>query len=1013
MTDVVLKGGVQSIGHGLRVVTTTEHDAAALRDLVRGSQQAGQLSYMEFAIAEGKPLTPAMWAIYLRRFVEEWELVNCELADSLPGKWQKYAEKGESLAHGVTDAATAALAALLGTDRDAVVAGRSSEAVMLSFHQLARLVEEAGQPDIAFNLMAVAIEVGPIGSTEHEGVVRYGLQLATAADRPHQIAACSAHLALTLAHAADQVPERRLAAFDAVEAAFERLRLAPASMQQMVSRMLLQAVGEREYLAAFTAPLAMFDPADRAHGHFANLLKSNSWPDRISNVLQHDWSAPDGSAQIARHHEMAFDLARLALAPLQQVASVGTDWMTGTFEHPAYRRCVPHNHSFLREADFEKLLMVLAHEITHVLSLIGNVGDAFNCLRVAAFHAELILWQSIPGTTADTLSDQVATHGVARLEDGSAGALFRVEQSAELALKAKMLQDVWTPWFEGLAVFGEMAADPTLDPERTTPVTEALRNLVDAQWHLLLQADGQKGQSDVEAFIAQFEARCSQAITQLGPSRLGTYITAPEAYLAGYTAVRGIVAAWRATRQVPLSGTEAFMLLLSATRYDTADAIPDLSLRSDLFRVEAQEKMSAWVARLANMTAASLGAFLDVPTAEITGFRYAWQGGQLTKQPQDVAEERRDLMAKATRRLKEAFASLTRPEDLDRVANATPDTARLLELSSSSLRMHATTAAFEELVRVATMRVGQLGTLATLLPIGSATSRFFVNLDGQQPEAVLNVQLPTTEKHVADSKPSINAMSMVCERAAADRIAESYRRLAEPRLEVTRLIDLGGVATADPTLVGTHVFVFHYDRWIDVRGPIDPVDRLIRQDPGSWKRLRDLARARLYPDRIERREIEMMSRGEPGAARTGAWLARSRHWKVGDAEFDVADWAARVKDVAEQVLDVSARRPRRQQAAVALLTNLFGDEVLAQSLAYKNFADLIWTMPDRLDEIVLALCKTAQLPNSEAATAGAARALASCEVSLLVETGRGWDMRAAISTATQGGNDAAHGNSQQ
>jgi hypothetical protein len=1013
--DPLLKVGVQCIGQGLLVLAIAEHDVAAFEDLIGQSQQAGYGSYMELAVAQGRPLTPAMWAIYLRSFLLDWESVDGETAASLPAAWEKYAEKGDSIAHRVSEAATDALATLLGTGSGAAVAALDREAVMLSFYRFAKLVEEAGNPDIAYNLMAIAIDGGPPTSTSREEVVRYGLGLASAANRPHQIAACSAHLALTLAHAADHAQPRRLEAFDSLETALERIRLAPESVHQLGSRLLLQAVAGREYLAAFASPLCLLDPANPEHGDVAALLKSDTWwPDRISSAPRQDWLDPDGSARIAQLYEMEFDLARLALVPPAHRASVGTDWMTGTFEHPAYRRCVPHNRSFMREADFDSLFLVLSHETTHVLSLIGSVGNALNCLRVAAYHTELALWAGMPGTTPDGLRDQVARHGPATPKDGDAGHLFRAEQSAELALKAKMLQDVWTPWFEGLAVFGEMAADPTLDRERTNPVTEALRNLVDAQWLLLLQPDSKKAQSDVAEFIVQFEKRCSQAITQLGPTRLGVYVTAPgEPYLAGYAAVRSVVASWRATRQVPLSGTEAFMLLLSATRYDTTDAVPDLSLRSDLFRLEAEAKMSAWAARLAGLDAESLGAFLDVPTDEIKDFRYDWEDGHLAQKPRDPEAERRDFAAEARRRLSEAFASLTRPEDLGRIVAATPDTSALLEIGRSALEEHFATADFERLLRAAITRVGYLGTLSTLLPIGSAKSRFFINLDPGQPEAMLGVQLLTTEKHVEDAKPSINAMYMDCDRATAQCIAASYSGLADPRLEVTRVIDLGGVATADPAFVGTHVFALHYDHRTDVRGPMQVGDLVIRHDPENLARLRELVRARLYPDPLEQREIEMMARGEPGARRTSDWLARSNQWKVGDVDVDVADWAARLKNLAEQVLDATARRPRRQQAAAALLAKLFNDAGLVQALAYKSFADLIWSMPSRLDEIVLELFRTAQQPTSDPATAAAASALADCGFPLLVETSRGWDMRAAISGATKGGKDAAHGNSQR
>src|SRR5262249_53885527 len=162
------------------------------------------------------------------------------------------------------------------------------------------------------------------------------------------------------------------------------------------------------------------------------------------------------------------------------------------------------------------------------------------------------LWAATPGMTEERIVEAVTARGIAQLSDGDAGALFRAEQNVELALKAKILQDVWTPWFEGLAMFGEMAADPTHHDERHSPVTEALRNLIDfhGQPH-----EGERVSDAFLKYISEFEARCSQAISRLGPARLRAYADVTDVpYLAGYIAVRAVVAAWRARRPQGVSG---------------------------------------------------------------------------------------------------------------------------------------------------------------------------------------------------------------------------------------------------------------------------------------------------------------------------------------------------------------------------------------------------------------------------------------------------------------------------
>ena len=114
------------------------------------------------------------------------------------------------------------------------------------------------------------------------------------------------------------------------------------------------------------------------------------------------------------------------------------------------------------------------------------------------------------------------------------------------------------------------------------------------------------------------------------------------------------------------------MLLLDATRLDTFDAIPDLSLRSDLFAAEAESRMVAWVTRLAQLDGEGLAVFLDAPESEDLNFRYEWRDGKLKRLPLvSGLEPTNQFKHEGERRLREALASLTRPEDADRIENPT------------------------------------------------------------------------------------------------------------------------------------------------------------------------------------------------------------------------------------------------------------------------------------------------------------------------------------------------------
>lgn len=184
-----------------------------------------------------------------------------------------------------------------------------------------------------------------------------------------------------------------------------------------------------------------------------------------------------------------------------------TDWTTWTIDHPAYRRAVPHHLSFTREREFDSQLLTLTHEITHVLSMLGNIGAALTCLRVAAFDDEVTLWSpALAEADPARYVERLASDGVAPLEDNQPGLLVRAERALEVTLKARALQDAWTPWFEGLALYGELSADPVEDPAMIDPVNEALQHMVD-----VLPLSNVESTSDAEALRRPIRKRIGRA----------------------------------------------------------------------------------------------------------------------------------------------------------------------------------------------------------------------------------------------------------------------------------------------------------------------------------------------------------------------------------------------------------------------------------------------------------------------------------------------------------------------
>jgi hypothetical protein len=1016
---IFLQSTVEQVGNALRLLPITKADRAAFESLIQRAQEAEIDSYFEFALASRTAITSEMWAIYMLAFVHNWDLAAPDVAMTLPGRRQKYTVGGAPAANTLLDAAADALAGAAmvvgeiqidaATEEEVIILDPAHrEGYMRAFYALAKAVEQFGDSDIAYKLATAAIDPGLEHGNLREEVLQYAIALATRANRAHHIAICRVELAAAVVAAADTDPERMLEAFDSFEMAFEQLTAAPQRFREIAALRLVGLAEGRDSLKIFLPPLYSFIPLKQRPDEIQQLLGPNSWPERISTEPLHAWRDENGATRTAQHWEMNFDLVRLPLLPKPQDVGATIDWTSWMVDHPRYQRAIPHNRSFLREAGFDGLLLVLTHEITHVLSLIGGIGNALNCLRVAAFDAELTMWSVTPEASETMLLERIPEEGVAPLRDGDSASLFRAEQAIDLTLKAQMLQDIWTAWFEGLAVFGETAADPSLDRFRFGPVTNALRNFVDAQWSdswsaaQMSQMPKEQIVAEITRFFAEFENRCSAAMIKRGPSRLWAYLDETGVpYLAGYIAVRSIVSAWRETTQRPLTGNEAFSLLLHATRFATFDAVPDLSLRSDLFVEAATEMMCEWVARLTLLTREEIEDFLAPPPPdELPDYSYSWRAHHLVKRVIDSKTPPKTASADSRRCLREALASLSRPEDDVRVAHSNEFTRGLLRACAQTLRENLEAPASERHIARLVGMVGRLGLLGSLLPIGRTAARFFLNLDATAPGGVLATLLLTTEEHVEDGKPSINRLEISIDRTSGERIASTYRRLRDPRIDVSRVIDLGAVFTPDSDLNGTHLLAFNYGTWFDIRGPTSVVEEILMQDGEQRTKLRDLVRARLHPTSIERAEIAMIARGDRGAMRTRDWIARSDSWVIADHIVDVKDWTQHIGVLTERILGGDERRARQRDAARSLITTLFKDASMANSLTDMNFATLTEQAKGRREEIVDALFKTAQQPSAEPAIGYAASVLSAPGLRIYSMGAHGWDVCAALRPAT-------------
>jgi hypothetical protein len=563
------------------------------------------------------------------------------------------------------------------------------------------------------------------------------------------------------------------------------------------------------------------------------------------------------------------------------------------------------------------------------------------------------------------LLTKIASEGVAPLKSGNAGSLFRTEQALELTLKAQILQDIWTPWLEGLAVFGEIACDPSLDPIGISPVANYIRNLID--FHPPSNSEGVFDDRDAivaayEKFAEEFEMAWSKSIAERGPTRLATYLRLrEEPYFAGYMAVRGVVAAWRERVGRPLTSTEAFNLLLHATRFGTFEAIPDLALRHDAFLTKALDNMQRWAKHLANLPATQLEDFLRPPQKNGPGRNYQWDDGRLVEIYRDDKDVAADQAKVAERFIGQARRTLTNPSDVDRISAANELCRWILASSSEALADGLEQPDSQRRLAEYVDRHAHLIAAGSLLPIGRTAAKFFLNSDPESPNSRLALQLRTTEAHAKTGQPSMNGWWIPADKKAGELIAHHYRRSGASRVEVTRIIDLGGVVTPQARQLGIHFLAYGYGDWFDIGGPSQAIDALIAMDDGRRAGVRDLTRERIQPTPIARAELEIMAPGHRGAERTRSWIDGSTVWQIGDDEVPVQEWATHVRNLAENVNSDSARRTRQQQSARDLLECLFNDALFARNVVDAGLAGLTARCPEHRHDIVGALFRSAKL----------------------------------------------------
>ena len=562
----------------------------------------------------------------------------------------------------------------------------------------------------------------------------------------------------------------KLELYDAFEAA---CRYAPDGPGREVSRVVLgEVVDELEFLWPHRFLWkCVFDPDGLDPGlEFA------------SGYAQPVWHFDDDALMYAVRELApiisALETRRLELMPQDKDAVAVTDLNNWSIDHRAFRRAIPFSRSLLREADRSDLLLILSHEVIHIQSALGWLGANLAALRIAATECELSLLAISGELPTEAEAAQDPELRLATLPDRDLVVLAMVEQQLELVRKSQLLRAIWLPWLEGIAVFGELSADPTLDSEMSTMFSDVISSLNDATPPQVAAERGLSIEDASRAIRADAEHLYADALADSGRARLRTYLDrGPERYLAGYLAVRAVLTSLR--RFHPFNGLVGYQALFGLTTIGTRFAVPSLTLPPREFEAQTRSRMLDWLRRVSDLDRESVVTLATAP-----GWKWVGEGARDQVVETDT-DDPASLMTRSDIVPPLAMGARTpRTGRGSEFGELAPDRAafagQMLDLVAERMP-----AADERLVEVL---ADYLNDRISLVPIAQVTAPFWLSLGGAVPRLAVAIRVTETEREKGQPSYDFCMIPLSAEKLAL--LQEQMQLLRSWRMEVRRYADI-------------------------------------------------------------------------------------------------------------------------------------------------------------------------------------------------------------------------------
>ena len=718
-------------------------------------------------------------------------------------------------------------------------------------------------------------------------------------------------------HAAEHI-DRRVLAYDALERLIRYLLIKQSQVQiSSHDPQILDLIEHRISTNSYLRPLACL--------YFClNGIKKkpDPFPD-LSVISSPIWKKPpniwlDSFTEVSKGFMLDIADGRFDLLPKKEALMVNfNNW---TLSYSKMLNSIPHGSSILREEQLDTMLLDLKHELTHVYSLFGLIGLTLNIMRwiLVDLETQLFLINSTNVDTSrdDAIIDFFANGKPFHLKESSVMSLLHAERSAEIESKIQSMEQTWIPWFEGLALYGEFADDPTLDREIESPISLVMSNLID--YVPDKESDRVPTLEDVIAKAQEhrdtFEKLCSDAKQKIGKDLLWPYLKGNhKQYLPGYLTVRNVIAKWRLRLgDVIMRSDQAFRILLNLTRFSGMEEMPDLSVNAKEFKRSVLEQHIKWLDMVSNIDVEDLKVLID-PDASAAGVNIGWRNGRMILGDDDfeaVQDYQRNYVSSRTNQLISALVE-------DRKDWTGIKSKELKEIMEIAGRL-AKKSGYKSIVL--TKQSETLLDRYTIMPLGRIQCPFWL----VEATNGLVCQIRTREKDKKTGRPSYNVTSIPIPPDQFEYLKGYVTKYGAAYLELTRAVILGG--TSNPLVNNQQYLIYQLGEWTHVAKAGLFFGKNVEPEAAEMLKWR-------FGNHIGINFMEQLNTVDlPCCSRTLSWL-KSIDWKEVKVEediYDLSEWANGVQRTCEDNLTPNTKQ--LDQVSLSLLNFVYQDTDLAQQI---------------------------------------------------------------------------------